>query len=331
MQLHAAALTLWLMYICASDFILRCYSTHAAVEAGTSSGDEVGPRFVSRPGNITVAEGRSARLVCAVDALGNFKMAWIHKGTTRRAVLATGSQVVTKNPRISVTREGQTFVLNIDGVTEKDEGDYLCQLNTKPTLTHTLGLNVVVDVGSSRDVTADEGQDVTLTCDARGRPQPSIRWVREDSAKISSGGKAADEWVGRELRLGPLQRSSAGAFLCIASNGVPPIVSKRVLLNVNFAPVLEPPSSVRVGAVLGGDARFSCSFSAHPAARLTWRDAADRVVAESPRVAVVNEELQPQRWRSSLLLRAVTSADFGGFKCEARNARGSDALSFTLF
>ncbi|KAF2360451.1 Immunoglobulin V-set domain [Trinorchestia longiramus] len=237
-------------------------------------------RFVGQKTQLTVAVGRNARLECGLEASMDYKMAWIHKGPVRCAVLATGALVVTKNPRISASREGPTFVLSIDNVSEMDSGDYLCQLNTKPTLTHTLVLDVVVppvivDGNSSRDVTADEGKDVTLTCDARGRPTPSIRWVREDGGKIPSGGTEAgeiggkipsggteageiggkipsggteageiggkipsggteaDEWVGPKLRLGPLQRSAAGAFLCIASNGVPPTVSKRVLLSVN--------------------------------------------------------------------------------------------------
>ena len=35
------------------------------------------------------------------------------------------------------------------------------------------------------------------------------------------------------LRLKKVQRQQMGAYLCIASNNVPPAVSKRIILNVN--------------------------------------------------------------------------------------------------
>ena len=70
-------------------------------------------------------------------------MVWMHRGPHLRAVLATGVQVVTKNPRVSVSQEGQSFVLAISNVTRRDKGAYLCQLNTKPTLTQTIFLEVV--------------------------------------------------------------------------------------------------------------------------------------------------------------------------------------------
>jgi hypothetical protein len=42
-----------------------------------------------------------------------------------------------------------------------------------------------------------------------------------------------DEERGEKLRLYRVTRQMMAVYLCIASNGVPPIVSKRVALNVN--------------------------------------------------------------------------------------------------
>ncbi len=38
---------------------------------------------------------------------------------------------------------------------------------------------------------------------------------------------------GDSLQMKKLQRHQMGAYLCIASNDVPPAVSKRIMLNVN--------------------------------------------------------------------------------------------------
>ena len=42
----------------------------------------------------------------------------------------------------------------------------------------------IIDKDSSNDLTVKEGQDVTLTCRAKGHPTPTIVWRREDSEHI---------------------------------------------------------------------------------------------------------------------------------------------------
>ncbi len=44
---------------------------------------------------------------------------------------------------------------------------------------------------------------------------------------------SVNEYSGETLSLHKVRRNDMGSFLCIASNGVLPIVSKRILLNVN--------------------------------------------------------------------------------------------------
>lgn len=41
------------------------------------------------------------------------------------------------------------------------------------------------------------------------------------------------EFLGEELKLTKISRNEMGVYLCIASNGVPPAVSKRIYINVH--------------------------------------------------------------------------------------------------
>lgn len=41
------------------------------------------------------------------------------------------------------------------------------------------------------------------------------------------------EWEGETLHIGKISRMDMGAYLCIASNGVPPSVSKRIKVSVD--------------------------------------------------------------------------------------------------
>lgn len=57
-----------------------------------------------------------------------------------KAIQAIHEQVITHNPRVSVTHSDQfTWNLHIKAVTEEDGGGYMCQLNTDPMKSQVSG------------------------------------------------------------------------------------------------------------------------------------------------------------------------------------------------
>ncbi|GLH12140.1 Lachesin [Gryllus bimaculatus] len=72
-----------------------------------------------------------------------------------------------------------------------------------------------------------------------------------------------DSFSNDSLTLIKLDRKQMGAYLCIASNEVPPAVSKRITLNINFAPVIKVPNQL-LGAPLGTDVQLECYVEAFP-------------------------------------------------------------------
>ena len=66
-------------------------------------------------------------------------------------------------------------------------------------------------------------------------------------------------------------RFQSGSYLCIAKNGVPPVVSKRVQLYVDFPPTLWITHQL-VGVELGGSATIECLTAAHPKSLNFWHD-----------------------------------------------------------
>ena len=78
-----------------------------------------------------------------------------------------------------------------------------------------------------------EGNNVVLSCDARGRPFPTISWTRDgspvdsrDSSRISF---SADK---KQLTITNVNRTDSGEYRCVASNELGNDTSKAATLDV---------------------------------------------------------------------------------------------------
>ncbi|CAG2053555.1 unnamed protein product [Timema podura] len=108
------------------------------------------------------------------------------------------------------------------------------------------------------------------------------------------------QYDGETLLLNSIQRSDMGAYLCIASNGIPPSVSKRFIVQVHFHPTeirtsmsqssvvklnttsalanyateavhpLIKVSNQLVAAPVGSDVLIQCYVEASPRAMNSW-------------------------------------------------------------
>ena len=119
----------------------------------------------------------------------------------------------------------------------------------------------IVDDQTSSDLVVKENSVVNLTCQAEGWPKPELRWRRADGEMIKyQGGTGKCEceivrWFpdsdqlgkysnahelfstvttvdGNSLLIPSATRVHIGRYYCIASNGIPPTVSKIISLKV---------------------------------------------------------------------------------------------------
>nr|CAH7751255.1 unnamed protein product [Callosobruchus chinensis] len=155
----------------------------------------------------------------------------------------------------------------------------MCQVNTDPMKMQAAFLEVVIPPDiiyeeTSGDMMVPEGGSAKLICRARGFPKPRIVWRREDGAQIIV--RTAPDKVerlnsveGEVLTLMKVTRSEMGAYLCIAANGVPPTVSKRMMLHVHFHPLIQVRNQL-VGAPVNTDVTLQCHVEASPKAINYW-------------------------------------------------------------
>ncbi|KAH8040380.1 hypothetical protein HPB51_010160 [Rhipicephalus microplus] len=325
----------------------------SVVQASTSR-----PRFLSGIKNVTVAQGREATLECHIENLGKNKVAWIKMDT--ETLLTYHRHIIVGEPRLRVSDNNERhWQLHIRNVQPSDKGFYMCQINTEPMITEVGFLDVLVppsilDEDTSSDVTVDEGSRVSLHCRASGYPPATILWRREDGREVNlerySGRKNSglpsfsllkltyaagmNDIVffclrclnkmmtveGEFLNISQVNREDMGAYLCIAKNGVPPSVSQRILLQVNFRPKIRV-SEQLVGAAIGTSVFLECVVEASPRPLTAWIRGDDQILLRSKKYAI-SEEVDSYRIRMRLQIHDLRQSDYGRYKCHAKNTFG---------
>ncbi|XP_061935080.1 lachesin-like isoform X3 [Apis cerana] len=280
------------------------------------------PRFGTPLNNLTVSVGREAVFTCIVENLGPYKVAWLRVDT--QTILTIATHVITKNHRIAVTHSGhRRWCLHIRDTKETDRGWYMCQVNTDPMSSNTGFLEVVVppdilDDSTSTDMEVREGSNVTLRCAATGTPKPKVMWRREVGGTITQA-NSHEVGQGSVLKLTRVTRAHMGPYLCIASNGVPPAVSKRIVLNVYFQPMVWIENQL-VGAYEGQTLVLECHSEAYPTAITYWtRPSNETITNDNYKVETIPKGYEITM---KLTIKSVQPQDFGSYRCVARNSLG---------
>jgi len=111
---------------------------------GPSRGDgETTPILLSRATTLLrTAPGGTATLHCRIGRQGSHTVSWIRQGDLE--ILSVGSLLVSTNPRLSVHFDPRVndHVLTIKQVSLKDEGAFECQVNTMPSRSLVVHLQV---------------------------------------------------------------------------------------------------------------------------------------------------------------------------------------------
>ncbi|XP_028168354.1 lachesin-like isoform X2 [Ostrinia furnacalis] len=301
--------------------------------AGSTDATTHEPGFSGPIANVTAPLGREAILACTVHNLSTYKVAWLRVDT--QTILTIHTHVISRSRRVGVTHsDHRVWFLHIRELRETDRGWYMCQINTDPMKSQLGYLDVVVppdilDRGTSTDQTVREGASVSLTCAATGSPHPQITWRREHSKPITiADGIQVSSLEGPVLNISRVSRQHAGAYLCIASNGVPPTLSKRIMLTVEFPPVITIRNQL-VGAALGSDLVLECETEAYPKPVSYWS-------RENGEIVPVGG-LEPQKVDSSyrsmlrLAIRRITTTDYGAYKCVSKNSLGDTEGTIKLY
>ncbi|XP_045524996.1 lachesin-like isoform X2 [Pieris brassicae] len=251
-------------------------------------------------------------------------------------ILTIHRHVITRLARFSVSHDNaMTWLLHVTQVQQEDRGYYMCQVNTNPMISQVGYLQVVVppnildEESTQSAVAVRENQNISLVCKADGFPTPKIMWRREDGQPISvERRKKVTVYEGDTLSLQRISRTEMGAYLCIATNAVPPSVSKRIIVDVEFSPMIWVPNQL-VGAPAGTDVTVDCHTEAHPRAISYW--VYDNVMVLPTKKYAINTEENSYRAHMKLTVRNLQGGDFGNYRCISKNSLGETEGSIRLY
>jgi len=288
------------------------------------------PHFAGKIQNVTVNVGREAVLECPVNHLGRYKVGWLK--AKDQTILALHHRVITHNERFGVDHDdNRIWKLKIRSVAKTDAGCYMCQINTENMKKQVGCIDVLIppeidDLKTSSDVHVNEGDEAKLECHANGHPKPKIKWLREDKGNFTVYDRnnkrmIVSDYHGEILKLKRVQRHQMGAYLCIASNTVPPSVSKRIRLNVNFAPEITVSDQLH-GVGPGANVTIKCKVEAHPQAINYWMKDAQEMLLKGSKYEISEEDVNEYEKIMRLTIKSWQKADESHFTCISTNSLG---------
>ncbi|XP_034430005.1 B-cell receptor CD22-like [Hippoglossus hippoglossus] len=144
-----------------------------------------------------------------------------------------------------------------------------------------------------------KGSSVSLTCSSDANPPPAYAWYKQNQTLLN---RAA------QLVFSSIPLSDSGEYYCTAENVLGKTASKRVLINVKYAPQSSSVSVSPSGEIMeGSSVTLTCSSDANPAAHYTWSKE-NRTLLQGP--------------EGVYRLSSISSGDSGVYSCKSENQYG---------
>ncbi|XP_021552255.1 neural cell adhesion molecule 1 isoform X4 [Neomonachus schauinslandi] len=280
--------------------------------------------FKNAPTPQEFREGEDAVIVCDVVSSLPPTIIWKHKGR---------DVILTKDVRFIVLSNNY---LQIRDIKKTDEGTYRCEgrilargeINFKD-------IQVIVNVPptvqarqSIVNATANLGQSVTLVCDAKGFPEPTMSWTK-DGEQIEN--EEDEKYVfsddSSELTIRKVDKNDEAEYVCIAENKAGE-QDASIHLKVFAKPKITYVEN-QTAMELEEQVTLTCEASGDPIPTITWRTSTRNISSEEKTLdghMVVRSHARV----SSLTLKSIQYTDAGEYICTASNTIGQDSQSMYL-
>ncbi|KAK1804810.1 hypothetical protein P4O66_003652 [Electrophorus voltai] len=225
------------------------------------------------------------------------------------------------DPNIEVSDQGQ--VLKIKSARLGDQARYQCSVtNSAGKQSRDFNLSVYVPPSIkggnlTSEVTALLSNAITLKCEARGVPLPTITWHKDGEVILSSRHTQYVE-RGQLLRIPRVQASDAGRYTCKVTS-LAGAAEKAYELDVYAG---GSDVSVEKKVVAGKALTLACDANGHPIPSLTWLKDGSPVKA--------GESLQVLEQGRKIEILDTGPSDTGRYVCVATSDAGEAAIKYDV-
>jgi len=181
---------------------------------------------------------------------------------------------------------------------------------------------------TSSDQGANQGEDIDLTCNATGRPEPTIEWSRLGGALLPIGQEKLQSSL---LQIVNIQPQDRGVYRCVAANSVG-TAQTDIKIDVRFAPILNAPR-VLIYQAIGYRVELQCYGEGNPIPKSydsSWVKDATTYTTASDGYDVRFVQGAFGRVTYELIIYNVQESNFGVYMCRMKNSMGVTTQQITL-
>ncbi|XP_043919164.1 basement membrane-specific heparan sulfate proteoglycan core protein isoform X3 [Protopterus annectens] len=276
------------------QYICKASNTVGFTENYISLDVESPPYATVLPDDISVRVGDAISLQCLAHGTPPITYEWTKED---------GSL-----PSRSTVRNG---ILQINGATAEDAGNYKCVVKNKVGRAHTTAVVKVKSAPlavkvSPRVEVKGVGGTVQFTCSATGEPKPKIEWLKE------GGDLPPNHSIrGNILRIENLQFKNQGVYICRATNKHGQVQDRATLTIQALPKVVINVRTYIQNVMVGSSVEFECLGIGDPKPTVSWSKADGQM---SPDVVIQNGVLK---------IDQVKKSDAGYYRCTAINDVGT--------
>ncbi|XP_035685886.1 hemicentin-2-like isoform X1 [Branchiostoma floridae] len=115
-----------------------------------------------------------------------------------------------------------------------------------------------------------EGESANLTCLTNGNPIPEVTWRKTSASGVQ---RRVNDVRGQSNVIQPVSRLDAGTYQCKADNGIQPVDTASIKLDVLYPPSIRPTFDEKVNVLYDNEEEFflECKADGNPTPRVRWR------------------------------------------------------------
>ncbi|KAM8887343.1 hemicentin-1 [Spinachia spinachia] len=228
-----------------------------------------------------------------------------------------------------VEQDEHRGTLHIKGVQEVDAGQYSCVASSSAG---TTAGNVSLEVGAGPlfseepvGVTANVGENITLPCTARGFPQPTVTWRRQDGRQILTRTDSRSRTVQLEsghLLIQSVWLDDGGVYICEAKNKFGTIEAQARVGVTGLEPPLLAQGAPNITTSSGQSLSIPCML-------LDGIPLPERQWSQNGKPVQLNGRIF-LRSDGSLHIERAVPGDSGTYVCTAVNVAGSMNITVSV-